>query len=121
MLYVNTKGSDTTGRYVPYWFRADGKIDLDALIAYETPGEGDYYLLARDSGNETIIDPYPYDIGGKSVLITSVVVPIRIDGAVVAVAGVDIALSALQEMIQQIRPYDTGYRSEEHTSELQSL
>jgi methyl-accepting chemotaxis protein len=111
VLHVNAAGSDETGRYVPYWFRADGKVDLEALVGYENPGEGDYYLLARNSGNETIINPYSYDIGGKSVLITSLVVPIRIDGQVVGVAGIDIALSSLQDMIQQIRPYDTGYVS----------
>ncbi len=109
--HVNAPGSDATGRYVPYWVRSDGAITQEPLRDYEVPGAGDYYLLARDSGNETIIDPYSYEIGGETVLLTSLVVPVRVDGKVVGVAGIDIALTALQDMIQEIRPYETGFVS----------
>lgn len=45
-------------------YRADGQLGLDALVDYETLGAGDYYLLARDSGKETVLEPYSYSVDG---------------------------------------------------------
>jgi methyl-accepting chemotaxis protein len=93
----NDVDSDVTGRFIPYWNRSGGEITLTALVDYDKEGVGDYYLLARNSGNETILPPYEYEIDGKMVLLTTVSVPIKdSDGKVVGVAGIDIALSDLQ-------------------------
>ena len=98
--YMNTEMSDSTGRYIPYWQRSDGEIVLTPLVDYETAGAGDYYLTARDSGQETILEPYEYEIGGQKVLLTTVSVPIKdADGKVLGVAGIDIALSDLQTTV----------------------
>ncbi len=107
--FVDTPGHDQTGRYIPYWNRGSGATALEPLLDYETPGAGDYYLLAKKSGNETILEPYSYPIGGKQVLITSVVVPIKAAGKVVGTTGIDISLSVFDEMIQKIKPYETGF------------
>ena len=109
--YVNAEGSDPNGRLTPYWYRTEDGVTLEPLTGYEEPGTGDYYLLARNSGRETIVDPYPYELQGKQVLLTSLVVPIIIEGKVVGVVGVDITLESLQALVQQIRPYDTGFIS----------
>ena len=107
--FVNTKGSDSSGRYVPYWNSGGGKINVEPLVDYETQGAGDYYLLAVKSGQEQILEPYMYPIGGKEVLITSVVVPIIVDNKVLGVAGVDITLTTLTDLLKDIKPYGTGY------------
>ena len=109
--FINQRGTDATGRYVPYWNRGSGQVGVEALNNYEVPGEGDYYLLARNSGEETLLEPYEYEINGHKTLFTSMVVPIRHNGVVVGVAGVDILLSDLQERISQIKPFGTGYAS----------
>ncbi|WP_319006047.1 methyl-accepting chemotaxis protein [Methylobacillus gramineus] len=109
--YINQTGSDATGRYLPYWNRPNGVTEVTALTDYTTPGPGDYYLLARNSGNETLLEPYAYEIGGKKVLITSMAVPIYKNGTVVGVAGVDILLSEFQQKISKIKPFDTGFAS----------
>ncbi|MGI6174751.1 MAG: methyl-accepting chemotaxis protein [Christensenellales bacterium] len=97
--HVNAEGSDGTGRYIPSWQRADKGVVLEALVDYETQGAGDYYLLAKNSKQETILKPYEYEMGGKMMLLTSVAAPIQDqNGAVVGVAGVDIALSDLQNI-----------------------
>ncbi len=108
-LYINKEGNDSTGRYVPYFTRATGSITLEPLVDYNTQGAGDYYLLARNSGEETLLDPYPYEIGDKEYLMTSAVVPIKINGKIMGVAGVDITLDSLQKQIEDIKPYETGY------------
>lgn len=107
--YVNKLGHDATGRFLPYWSKSDAAIRVDPLVDYDVPGAGDYYLLAKNSGEEVILEPYLYPIGGKEVLITSIVAPIKVDNKVIGVAGVDITLETLQEMDKAIKIYDTGY------------
>ncbi|HMN46102.1 MAG TPA: methyl-accepting chemotaxis protein [Povalibacter sp.] len=109
--FVGKPGHDATGRYVTYWNRAGGQIQSEPLVDYDKDGAGDYYQLAKKSGNETILEPYSYSIGGRDVLMTSLAVPIRVGGRIVGVAGVDIALADLQDTISKIRVYDTGYAS----------
>ena len=106
--YANTEGYDNSGRYIPYWQRSDGEIILTPLVDYDTEGAGDYYLLAKGSGEETILTPYEYEIGGENVLLTSVAVPIKdAHGDVVGVAGIDLALSDLQSTVFD----DGGFKS----------
>ncbi len=107
--FVNAKGHDQTGRYVPYWNKGSGTAAVEPLVDYDKPGAGDYYLLARQSGREIILDPYSYELGGKQVLLTSVAVPIKDKGQVVGVAGVDMVLSAFSDMIKKIKPFEDGY------------
>ncbi len=107
-LYRNTPGSDETGRFVPYWNRGYGDARVEPLVDYAVEGVGDYYQIPLRTGNEAIIDPYFYEIAGKQVLITSLVVPIKIDGRVVGVAGVDVKLEDIQTLVETIKPYETG-------------
>ena len=109
--FVNLPGHDASGRFVPYWNRGGATIAVEPLIDYDKPGVGDFYQLAKASGQETIFEPYLYSVGGKSVLITSLVVPIKIDGRFVGVAGIDIDLKSLQTTVEKIRVYGTGYAS----------
>lgn len=109
--FAGKTGTDASGRYVPYWNRGTGAVSLEALVDYDKDGAGDYYQIAKKSREESILEPYVYKVGGKDVLMTSLAVPIIVGGQLVGVAGVDIALSQLQESIGAIRVYDTGYAS----------
>jgi methyl-accepting chemotaxis protein len=107
--FANKEGSDATGRFIPYWNRGSGKVALEPLVDYEKEGSGDYYLLAKKSGQETILDPYLYTVSGKEMLLTSVVVPVHSQkGEIVGVAGIDIELGKFQKMVEGIHPYETG-------------
>ena len=118
--FVNVDGSatfplakvhDATGRFIPYVFATPNGYDMTALMDYDKPGAGDYYLLAQTSGRQQIIEPYSYEVDGKSVVMTSLVTPIVVDGKVLGVAGVDLSLSAIQARLGAIRPYETGSAS----------
>ncbi len=109
--FAGTPGHDATGRFIPYWNRGAGNLAIEPLVDYEKPGVGDYYLLAKQSGDETLIEPYAYKVAGKDVLMTSVVVPIQVDGKFVGVVGVDLPLDGFQAEVRKIRPYDTGFAS----------
>lgn len=109
--FVNQPGTDATGRYVPYWHRSSGTAEVTALTDYDKPGAGDYYQLARKSGQETLLEPYPYDVGNRQELITSMVVPVFHQGKVVGAVGIDILLSEFQQKVSQIKPYGNGFAS----------
>ncbi|MDX9800641.1 MAG: methyl-accepting chemotaxis protein [Spirochaetia bacterium] len=109
--FKNTPGHDETGRFIPYWYRTDsGTLELEPLKSYETPGDGDYYLLAKNSGNEVITEPFEYETGSGKVLLTTMAVPIRDkSGRVIGVAGIDISLEYLQEIFSTVSFFKTGF------------
>ena len=107
--YVNTPGSDATGRYISNWSRGSGRIALEPNVDYETEGTGDYYLLARKTRRETIVNPYLYPVGGRPTLITSITVPILLDGKFVGTVGGDISLEQIQKQVSEISAFEKGY------------
>jgi len=106
--FANKDWYDATGRFVPYWSMSGGRADLVPLVGYDEPGPGDCHLIPKQTGQEMIMDPYLYDVGGTKMLMTSVVVPIKRKGVVVATAGIDIDLLTIQKTVEKIKPYETG-------------
>ncbi len=106
--YRNTSGTDASGRFIPYWNRGSGSIIIEPLVDYDKPGTGDYYQIPLKTGKEALIDPYSYNIGGKDMLITTISYPIKENGKVIGVVGIDLSLNVLQEMVSKIKPYGTG-------------
>lgn len=104
--YRNTPGHDASGRFIPYWSRGEsGEIRLEPLLDYESheryPNgvrKGEYYLLARETGKERAIDPYPYPLQGTVVWMTSLVVPIFSGQSFSGIAGVDVPLDFIQTL-----------------------
>ena len=109
--WASTRGHDSTGRYIPYWNRNTGEIKIEPLIDYEKPGAGDYYLLCKQSGKETILNPYNTEVQGKKVLITTVVAPVFFEGEFIAAVGINIPLANFQNLISGIKPFETGSAS----------
>jgi methyl-accepting chemotaxis protein len=107
--YVNQKGHDTTGRFIPYWNRGAGKIIVEALVDYDTPGAGDYYLIPLKSGEETLTEPYFYSVAGKDTFLTSLAVPIIVDNTPLGVVGIDFTLGGFEKLIDGIKPFGSGY------------
>ena len=104
--YVNAPGSDATGRFIPYWSRTAQGLALEPLRDYDIPGPGDYYQIAKRTGNETLIEPYWYDIDGKNRLITSITAPIKNKDRFVGAVIIDIDISVIQNHVQRIQPYE---------------
>ncbi|MDR2418710.1 MAG: methyl-accepting chemotaxis protein [Treponema sp.] len=103
--YVNTPGSDASGRFLSYWTMGINGAVVSPLDDCDIPGVGDYYLIAKRTGNETLIDPYLYDVAGTLKLITTVTVPIKASGRVLGAVLIDIAIDNIQKMVQAIHPY----------------
>ncbi|MCC8179488.1 MAG: methyl-accepting chemotaxis protein [Planctomycetes bacterium] len=100
---------DATGRFVPYIYELNGQKGKEALKDYDKPGDGDYYLLARNSGRQAISPPYYYDTATASVYISSMAVPIKRNDGVIGVTGGDILLQPICDTLAKMKIYDTGY------------
>lgn len=107
--FVGKEGHDATGRYIPYFARSGDKIVHEALVDYDKPGAGDYYLIPKSTGKDLLTEPYIYPINGVDVLMTSVMAPLKKDGQFVGVVGVDTNLATLAADLDSIRPLDAGY------------
>ncbi|MBI9019338.1 MAG: methyl-accepting chemotaxis protein [Phycisphaerae bacterium] len=108
-VYAKTNGHDDTGRFIPYWNRnAQGEMAIEPLMGYDVLGDGDYYQLPKKLKKECIIDPYVYPVQGKDTLITSLVVPIIVDDVFYGIAGVDMQLSFLQDLANDVQDLYDG-------------
>jgi methyl-accepting chemotaxis protein len=97
--------SNEAGRFATYWSRAAG-ASLNTIMVEEdltkttlsvsgTPYSS-WYTCPRDAKRTCLLDPYADTVGGKEMLMTTISVPLIVDGKAIGVVGVDIALDALQ-------------------------
>ncbi|WP_407355149.1 histidine kinase dimerization/phosphoacceptor domain -containing protein [Methanolobus sp. WCC5] len=100
--YIDSQGHDSTGRFIPYWNKITGPITLDPLLDYETL---DYYQLPKKTEDEVLTEPYYYE----GVFIVSYVSPIMEDGEFIGIGGVDVSLNYMDEVISEVKAFDTGY------------
>ena len=71
----------------------------------------DWYNLPMKRAAESVIEPYRWAYGGSkdSILMVSVVVPVRVNGRIVGIAGADIPLSEIQLITAKIKPITGSY------------
>jgi len=103
--YANKSAHDQSGRFIPYWVRDKGQINVKPLEDYTISGAGDYYLLAKNSGRSTITEPFNYSVGGKNILMVTYTIPIKNEGRIVGAVGIDFSLEHFQDMVESIKPY----------------
>jgi methyl-accepting chemotaxis protein len=107
--FINAIGHDATGRYIPYWNRLSGEIDIQPLVDYNVPGKGDYYLETLNSDKEKVFDPVPFEMNGEQQLKTILTVPVRYEGKPVGVVGIDIPLRSFEPIIKKVKFFKHGY------------
>ncbi|MDR2210017.1 MAG: methyl-accepting chemotaxis protein [Spirochaetaceae bacterium] len=103
--FANTRGTDGSGRFIPYWFRSGTGIDVEPLVDYEVPGKGDYFLLPKQNGTEILVEPYEYMIDGRKVLLTTAATPIKSGDRFAGTVNIDITMDDIQKKLEQIKPY----------------
>ncbi|MBV2187162.1 MAG: HAMP domain-containing protein [Rhizobium sp.] len=107
--YVGKPAHDASGRFVPYIFRAGSDIKAEVLVDYDKPGAGDYYQLPVKTGKPVLLEPYVYAVNGKDVLMTTLSLPTRANGAVIGYVGADIDLDKTTADLAAKRPLGDGY------------
>jgi len=101
---------DETGRFVPYWNRDEsGRIARQPLVEFESQDKhpngvrkGGWYLTPRETGKESVLDPFPYIVQGRQEWLTTLSVPVKKDGKFLGVAGTDLRLGFLQELAREV-------------------
>ena len=107
--YANTANHDKTGRFIPYWTKVGSLIECTPLTDYEN---GSWYVDPLRSKTGVLIDPNPYEIGGKTVWVCGVAFPIHNKaGKAIGVIGLDMSLETLESLLRDVKVYDTGYLS----------
>lgn len=99
------RASNEVGRFSSYWSRAGGEglntVMVEADLTKTTLNLSGtpyniWYTCPRDTRSVCLLDPYADEVAGKSMLMTTISLPLLADGKVIGVIGVDIALDALQ-------------------------
>ena len=104
--HARQPGADASGRFLPYWSRdRSGLLRLQPITGYQVPGHGDFYLLPRTTGREMVVEPSYYPVHGRSILITSVVVPILDHQRFLGITGIDLQIDFLQNLADAVNVY----------------
>ena len=104
--YQNTLGHDNTGRYIPYWNRINGEIQV-APLNQNFPSDVSLSKSVIESGNEMVSMPIEFRAGEYKVVYA---VPIRSDGKIVGAVGLDLTfLNFFTRIIRQVRVLDVAY------------
>ncbi|UST58026.1 methyl-accepting chemotaxis protein [Pseudomonas moraviensis] len=95
------------GRFLPWWFRnTDGSLGVDKLADVDdqkTLSTGvrasEYYLCSKETKKPCVIDPAPYKVGDKIVMLASFIEPIMVNGAFQGIVGADLSVNFIQDML----------------------
>nr|WP_085701796.1 methyl-accepting chemotaxis protein [Pseudomonas sp. B15(2017)] len=95
------------GRFLPWWFRNDdGTLGLDKLVDVDDQKvlstgirASEYYLCSKETKKSCVIDPAPYKVGDKIVMLASFIEPIMLNGAFQGIVGADLSVNFIQEML----------------------
>lgn len=101
-------GSDSIGRFTPYYVLVEGAIHLEVPEATENYA-APYYTVPKATGKEFVSEPYLYPVQGKDVFMITTAVPIIIDGQFKGVVGVDFTADSISKAIGALSLYKTGF------------
>jgi methyl-accepting chemotaxis protein len=104
--FIGAPDSDDTGRFVPYWSRTKAGVQVEALTGFDVPGDGDYYLIPKQTGKEALTGPVMYPIDGVDMFMATVTVPIMNRGRFVGIVTRDIGIDIIQQHVERIKPYE---------------
>jgi methyl-accepting chemotaxis protein len=59
----------------------------------------EYYLCSKETKKPCVIDPAPYKVGDKIVMLASFIEPIMLNGAFQGIVGADLSVNFIQDML----------------------
>lgn len=107
--FVGHRFSDAEGgRFATYAYRDGSRnIEVEKLDMNDEAADV-WYKIPFAAGKTTITPSYIDEIEGTPTLITTIAAPVRRDGRVIGVAGVDFALADISKTIAALKPFHTG-------------
>jgi methyl-accepting chemotaxis protein len=100
---TGTEGLNAAGVFTAYWTKDES--GAMGFSTWEIKPEDEYFAGPVKSGASLVTEPYLASIGA---LITSVSVPVKVDGKLVGLAGVDIKLDNLVNSLAALKPFEGG-------------
>lgn len=110
-IKVAAMGSNDQGRFALSWSQSTpGQLQQmifdEAVIHDSVPGaSGDpaniWYLCPTQQFRPCLTEPYDADMAGQRMLVNSLSVPLKVNGKVIGVLGVDFSLLRLQQLASQ--------------------
>lgn len=103
--------SNDKGRFSPYWYKNDSN---EATLSIKTERQlndksalsngqdkNSWYTCSIDNKRMCIIDPYLSNDAGVGSLVTTITVPLRKQGEIIGVTGIDLKIDILKQFAQQ--------------------
>ncbi|MCW8885414.1 MAG: ATP-binding protein [Motiliproteus sp.] len=109
LAFANSPGHDTSGRFIPYWYRDDQHQLRLVPARFYSEGEplsdgqwrGRYYQSVKEELVPQLLAPWDRSIEDQSVRVLSIAVPIMTEGRFVGIAGIDIRADVFQELLDE--------------------
>ncbi len=102
-ISVGTTGAHKSGRFAP-WYQTGKTMSAASNLS------GSWYTNPINSRKQSFEDPYEYTFDGNKVMLVTIGSPIMgANGSVIGAAGVDLAMTQIAKLVDDIRPYETGY------------
>ena len=92
-------------RHCPYLYRDGSEIKEMQIPDIE---QEEFYTAPRESGRMQILEPFLYPVDDDKVLMTTVALPIRRDGGIVGVCGIDIRLRTARRLFPDLLDLPAG-------------
>ncbi|NUB26313.1 methyl-accepting chemotaxis protein [Azospirillum brasilense] len=99
-------GLPGTGRMSLLWLPGP-KADDSEGYPFSEVKEKEYYRAAAAAGKPVLTEPYLDDL--TKALMTSAAAPVKDGDRVIGVAGVDLTLSGLTDLVRRVKPYGDGH------------
>jgi len=108
--YQNKSGHDESGRFMPYWNRQNGKINVVSVKNNHSQYIDPFYRQLVIAGKEMVSDPIEYTVNGNRDLKVIYAVPIYHEERIIGAAGIDLPLLGFfKPIIRQVRVLDVAY------------
>ncbi len=107
LMYRGDEPGMVDGRFASWVYRdGSGKLLVDRLTDIEDTRlldtgvrAGEYYLCPREQLKPCVGDPAPYEMNGKTSLLSSFNAPIIVDGKFHGIVGADISVDFIQQLL----------------------
>ncbi|AET67665.1 methyl-accepting chemotaxis protein [Desulfosporosinus orientis DSM 765] len=106
------------GRFTSYIYWNEGTIEVTPL---KNVSDELWYTIPKKTGKIAILEPYEYELDGKSILMTSIMLPIIINGKFLGTIGTDIELKEVKEIQQDVIFYDNPYKNLDVLEEMEAV
>lgn len=101
-----TDHSGSDGRFIPYWNKTKGYLSLYPCKSYRDHENSAWYTHPRNTRREIATNVVEYHPVGRTIKVTSLAVPIMVNGKALGVIGTDLSADFLSTIVDSIEAFD---------------